>query len=130
MASTKKQAKQAKAAKQAKKAKAAKAVTPPEQLETFLFCRHDKVRYVPESTTWMQFRAATCELLRFHAQALPPEALATEIELFATRLDKYLLAIGFAGKEGARYATRGAVGEVQAPMQGLLDAVDDNYRLL
>lgn len=112
------------------KTTAAAPTTPPEQMETFLFCRHDKVRYVPTDTTWPQFRAAACALLRFHAQGLPPEALATEIELFATRLDKYLLAIGFAGKEGARYATRGAVGDAAAPMTDLLAAVDDNYKLL
>lgn len=102
----------------------------PEQRETHEFCAHKMVRYVKGGTTWPAFRDGTNALLSFHAAKLPPEALATEIELFATRLDKYLLAVGFAGKEGARYATRSTVARPEDPMTKLLDAVDENYRQL
>jgi|GEM_PF-2953907 len=132
--SSKKRSSSKKTKKKSKKkasASSASAPTPEpedEEVDTYIFCRHPKSKYIPRSVSWTEFREGLVEQMRFHQLDMPDPAQKTEIELFAARLDKYLLGLGYAGTEGARYYIRGAVGEPTDPMQNLLDVVAENYR--
>lgn len=97
------------------------------QQETWQFCTHKKVKYVAESTSWKKFQAADITLLNFHGAGVPPEVTKTETEVFAARLDNWLLALHFASREGARYAVRAVVGDSSKKMQDLLDVVGQYY---
>ena len=99
-----------------------------EEVDTYIFCRHPKNRYISPSITWQEFRAGDLDQLRFHKADLPDMARKTEIELFAEGLNKYLLGLGYAGLVGARYQIRGAIGVKADPMQNLLTVVADSYK--
>lgn len=99
-----------------------------EEIDTYIFSRHPLNKYIDAAITWPTFRDGKNKLFRFHQVGLPPPAQKTEIELFAARLDKYLLGLGYAGTEGARYYIRAAVGKDSDPMRVLLAAVTENYK--
>ena len=111
-----------------KKKKTTTRATTLEERHTYLFCRSEVNRYVPRSTKWAAFRSGTVDQLRFHRRPAPAAVRDAEIEIFAERLDTYLLSLGFAGKMGARAMIRGAVTDGTQPMQVLLDVIADNYR--
>src|SRR5690242_14917446 len=79
-----------------------------EEVDTYIFCRHPMNKYIPATASWADFQSGSVGQLRFHVNNMPPPALKTEIELFAARLDQYLLGLGYAGTAGARYSIRQA----------------------
>jgi hypothetical protein len=99
-----------------------------EEVDTFIFCRHPRNKYIASKITWQEFRAGNLDQLRFHEADLPELPLKTEMELFAEGLNKYLLGLGYAGIIGARYQIRGAIGDKSDPMQNLLTVIADSYK--
>ena len=98
-----------------------------EDVDTYIFCRHPMNQYISPKSSWATFESGTVGQLRFHINQMPPPALKVEIELFAARLDQYLLGLGYAGTAGARYAIRQGASVAADPMKTLLDAVVSNY---
>lgn len=91
---------------------------------------HD-ARYIHISVLFDAFKAGKITDLSFHLSGLPPEALETEIEIFAAHLHQSLdlFSIRPVGTPGdARSEVKAAASNTNGLMQELLDAVTDNYR--
>jgi len=127
----KKKASRKKASKKATKKKVSSSTTretEQEERDTYVFCTHRMNEYTDPMGGWRDFKSGKIKQFRFHQGNMPAQARQTEIELFSARLDKYLLGLGYAGTEGARYHIRNSVGKATDPMQGLLDVVAENYK--
>jgi hypothetical protein len=97
-------------------------------VETWMFSKDKDNRYVDPTTTWVQFRDGGNDKLRFHTGNMPPQARKVAIEKFAADLDRWLLKLGYEGRDTAPAATRTAVTPPSDPLANLLRAVDANYR--
>jgi hypothetical protein len=104
---------------------------PPESVkakQAWMFSSNADFVYVPESTTWPEFRDGSTSLLRFHAGTMPAPALRLQIEQFAKELDGWMLRLRYGSSDAALGAIRGAVSQPKKPLAVLLRAVEANFR--
>lgn len=100
------------------------------------FCRspdqfNQEELYIHPNTSFPDFKTGKVTDLSFHANGLVEPALSTDIELFATHLDKFLDAFDISpivAPAVARSEVRKAASDTGNSMQDLLDAVVANYR--